>query len=37
MPFKVMKQMASHVLTDKGLQAFVDDWEKAKAQQTSEL
>eukprot|EP00775_Hariotina_reticulata_P011643 gene11643-11788_t len=37
MPFKVMKQMASHVLTDKGLQAFVDDWEKAKAQQTSQL
>lgn len=34
---QVMKQMAMHPLTDKGLQAFVDDWEKAKAQQKNQL
>lgn len=34
---QVMKQMAMHPLTDKGLQAFVDDWEKAKAQQKNAL
>jgi transaldolase len=32
-----MKQMAMHPLTDKGLQAFVDDWEKVKAQQKNTL
>lgn len=37
MPFKVMKQMAMHPLTDKGLQSFVDDWEKVKAQQKNTL
>jgi transaldolase len=34
---QVMKQMAMHPLTDKGLQGFVDDWEKAKAQQKNAL
>lgn len=34
---QVMMQMAVHPLTDKGLQAFVDDWEKVKAQQKNTL
>jgi transaldolase len=29
-PFSVIKQMMSHPLTDLGLKAFLDDWEKAK-------
>lgn len=28
-PFKVIKQMANHPLTDKGIAAFLADWEKA--------
>lgn len=27
-PFKVMKQLAHHPLTDKGIQTFIDDWKK---------
>lgn len=27
-PFKVMKQLAHHPLTDKGIQTFLDDWKK---------
>jgi transaldolase len=29
-PFKVMQQMTQHPLTDKGIAAFLSDWEKAK-------
>lgn len=29
-PFKVMQQMTHHPLTDKGIKAFMDDWNKAK-------
>lgn len=29
-PLKVIKQMAAHPLTDKGLAAFLADWEKMK-------
>ncbi len=29
-PFKVLSGLASHPLTDKGLKAFLDDWEKAR-------
>ena len=29
-PFGVMKKLAGHPLTDKGIQAFMDDWDKAK-------
>ena len=29
-PFSVLNKLASHPLTDKGLQAFLDDWNKAK-------
>ncbi|TCP23002.1 transaldolase [Scopulibacillus darangshiensis] len=29
-PFKVFKQMMQHPLTDKGLDAFLSDWEKYK-------
>ncbi|HUT53899.1 MAG TPA: fructose-6-phosphate aldolase [bacterium] len=28
-PFKVIKQLASHPLTDKGIAAFLDDWKKS--------
>lgn len=28
LPSKVLKQLAKHPLTDKGLQAFLDDWAK---------
>jgi transaldolase len=30
-PFGVLKKFAAHPLTDKGLKAFLDDWEKTKA------
>jgi len=29
-PFKVIEQLVKHPLTDKGLAAFLSDWEKAK-------
>jgi len=29
-PFKVIKQLSQHPLTDIGLKLFLDDWEKAK-------
>lgn len=29
-PFKVLQQLCSHPLTDKGIKAFLEDWEKAK-------
>jgi transaldolase len=29
-PFKVLSKLASHPLTDKGIDAFLADWEKAK-------
>ena len=28
-PFKVLSKLASHVLTDKGIKAFLDDWKKS--------
>jgi transaldolase len=31
LPFKVLKQMIHHPLTDKGIVLFRDDWEKARA------
>jgi transaldolase len=30
MPFKVIKQLAQHPLTDKGIASFLADWEKRK-------
>jgi len=27
-PFKILEQMYRHQLTDKGIQAFLDDWQK---------
>ncbi|HZG73730.1 MAG TPA: fructose-6-phosphate aldolase [Chondromyces sp.] len=30
-PFKVLKQMFSHPLTDKGIEGFLADWEKRQA------
>ena len=30
-PFPVLEQMQRHPLTDKGIQAFLDDWHKAEA------
>lgn len=30
MPFKVFEQLFKHPLTDRGLAAFLEDWEKAK-------
>lgn len=30
-PFNVLEKLASHPLTDKGLKAFLSDWEKTKA------
>jgi transaldolase len=30
LPFTVLKQLFHHPLTDKGLKAFLDDWEKVK-------
>ncbi len=29
-PFNVLKKLAAHPMTDKGIQAFLDDWNKAK-------
>ena len=29
-PFKVLKQMVQHPLTDRGLDAFLKDWEKVQ-------
>lgn len=29
-PFSVLKKLAAHPMTDKGIQAFLDDWNKAK-------
>jgi transaldolase len=29
-PFDVMKKLASHPMTDKGIKAFMDDWNKAQ-------
>lgn len=31
MPFKVFEQLFKHPLTDRGLEGFLKDWEKAKA------
>ena len=31
-PFPVLEQMQQHPLTDKGIQAFLDDWHQAEAQ-----
>jgi transaldolase len=31
MPFKVLDQMFKHPLTDRGLEQFLKDWEKAKS------
>ncbi len=31
-PFKVLEKLAAHPLTDKGIQAFLDDWEKKKGE-----
>ena len=28
-PFNVLSKLASHVLTDKGIKAFLDDWKKS--------
>ncbi len=28
-PFNVLKKLAAHPLTDKGIQSFLDDWKKA--------
>ena len=28
-PFKVLKKLAAHPLTDKGIQSFLDDWKNA--------
>ena len=30
-PFPVLEQMQQHPLTDKGIQAFLDDWRQAEA------
>jgi transaldolase len=29
-PFNVLAKLAAHPLTDKGIKAFMDDWNKAK-------
>lgn len=29
-PYNILGKLASHPLTDKGIKAFLDDWEKAK-------
>ena len=36
LPTKVLDQLFKHPLTDRGLEAFLKDWEKVKAQQSSE-
>jgi transaldolase len=28
-PFKVIKQLVQHPLTDKGLESFLSDWKKS--------
>lgn len=30
MPFKVFEQLFTHPLADRGLEAFLQDWEKAR-------
>ena len=30
-PFGVLKKLASHALTDKGIKAFLDDWKKTQS------
>ena len=30
MPPKIFDQLVAHPLTDKGIKAFLDDWEKVK-------
>ncbi len=30
-PFSVLKKLAAHPLTDKGIKAFLDDWKKTQA------
>jgi transaldolase len=32
MPYKVFEQLLKHPLTDKGLDQFLKDWERAKVQ-----
>jgi len=32
-PFKVLEQAAKHPLTDKGIEAFLKDWEKFQREQ----
>ena len=32
LPFKVLEQMLQHPLTDKGIEAFLADWDRAQAQ-----
>jgi transaldolase len=32
MPYKVFEQLFRHPLTDRGLEGFLKDWEKARAQ-----
>ena len=34
-PFKVLKQMAKHPLTDIGIEKFMADWEKVPKQKKS--
>ena len=29
-PFNVLSKLAAHPMTDKGIQAFMDDWNKAQ-------
>ena len=29
-PFKVLSKLAAHPLTEKGIKAFLDDWNRAK-------
>jgi len=33
-PFKVIEQLVTHPLTDKGIELFLADWEKVKARST---
>jgi transaldolase len=30
-PFKVIEQLTKHPLTDKGIESFLNDWEKVKS------
>jgi transaldolase len=34
LPHKVLQQMVKHPLTDKGIDAFLADWDKANASTT---